>query len=315
MAKKEKSPHIVRYQTQDSEYAYSGFWQGRDYDQRAENLLLRRYFKRYFSRLAPKSWLTDIGGNYGRLLPAYAPYFKNVAILDYAVNEFHLAQKTARREKVKLHLVRANAYKLPLMSGSQRYCISVRVIHHLEDPNLFLQEMARVLRPGGLFVFQTANKNNLKTLMKCLFTFNWRDWRAKYLDIGQSGVSEDGTFTLIRNYSAAYIEALIEQNDLKIVRKRSISWLRYFKWARGWPTLSYPLEYILQAVGVFLPLGPSNWYVLEKPPTAHKSQSYDYFLQTLYSTKQKKRILSKVRSRYLKKTKKGAQYLDLLDVD
>ena len=311
---KSPTPRIVKYQTKASEYKYTAFWQGRAYDQRAERLLLRQYFK-YFKDLPKTAWLTDIGGNFGRLLPVYATRFRQVAILDYASHEFHVAQQTADQLQLQLHLVRANAYQLPLMDGSQPYLISVRVIHHLENPALFFKEVKRVLRPGGIFIFQASNKNNLKTFFKCLFTNHWANWRANYLDIGSSGTQADGTFVLIRNYKAAYLEALMQQYGFQILAKRSISWLRSWSWVRRWPALSYPLEWMLQIVSVICPLGPSNWYVLRQPVSDQIGRRYVNFLPTLRLPHNQQRLTAQLRPKFLKQTPAGAKYYDLLAGD
>ena len=308
MSKKSQEPRVVEYHNKQYNYVYSSFWQGRAYDQRSERLILGKYLKRYFSN-HPYPWLVDIGGNFGRLLPAYAPYFKEVAILDYAVNEFHLAVETARKHQLKLHLVAANAYHLPLSDNSQSALICVRVIHHLEDPVLFFKEIDRILKPGGLFIFQSTNKNNLKNLFKSLITFNFKSWRSNWIDIGKQGVSKEGHFALIRNYKATYIEKLIKARNLKIIRKRSASWLRYLAFIRRYPALGYPFEWLLQLISPIFPFGPSNWYVIRKDGDFKKSS--DNFLSTLYDQTGQKKLTPNARSKFVKQTDKKATYLDL----
>ena len=309
MPKKKKSePRVVEYHNQKFNYTYSKFWRGRDYDQRAERLILNKYLNRYFSHQT-HPYLVDIGGNFGRLLPAYAAYFKEVAILDYAVNEFHLAAQTAKELRLKLHLVAANAYHLPLANSSQSALICVRVIHHLEDPALFFKEIKRVLKPGGLFIFQSSNKSNLKTFFKAVFSLNFKPWQANWIHIGVHGRQKEGNFALIRNYKASYIEKLIKKHNLEIIRKRSASWLRYFALIRRYPALGYPFEYILQLLSPCLPFGPSNWYVIKQKGDLKITKTS--FLANLWDPSQSQKLTATKRSQFNKQTTQGATYLDL----
>jgi len=53
--------------------------------------------------------------------------------------------------------IRANVYALPFGSAQFDVAFSDFVLEHLEDPERAVAEVARVLRPGGRFVFRTPN--------------------------------------------------------------------------------------------------------------------------------------------------------------
>ena len=307
-------PRIVKYQDKDEVFLFADFWQGRDYDHIAEEIILDKYLKKYFSNKKDNSWLVDIGGSFGRLLPNYSPYFKEIALLDYAASEFHVAKKIAKKEGIKLHLVAANAYHLPLANDSQPALIAVRLIHHLEEALWFFEEVERVLKPGGIFICQAANKNHLKALLQAIMKFDFSIWRLNWLDIGEKGVQDDGSFSLIRNYSPTYLESMIEEVNLKIVRKRSTSWLRNIKFLQKIPASIYILEKPLQWLSFIFPLGPSNWYVIKKTsssPSRVGKHLNSGFLFTLCSPRLKKHLPQKIHPRYLKKSKGKTTYLDL----
>jgi SAM-dependent methyltransferase len=44
----------------------------------------------------------------------------------------------------------------------------IRVLHHMADPGLALQQVRRILQPGGIFILEYANKQNLKAIMRYL---------------------------------------------------------------------------------------------------------------------------------------------------
>ncbi len=307
-------PRIVKYQDKNDVFVFANFWKDRDYDHEAEEIIVKKYFKKYFSNQEDNSCLVDIGGSFGRLLPAYAPFFKEVAVLDYAVSEFYMAKGMAQKEDLKLHLIAANAYHLPLSDNSQSSLIAVRLIHHLEDPFWFFEEIERVLKPGGIFICQAANKNHLKTLLQSIFKFDFSIWRLHWLDIGAKGIQENGKFALIRNFNPAYLERLIKELNLRIVRRRSTSWLRNVQFLQKVPGHMALLERPLQWLSFVLPLGPSNWYVIEKVDTDEdnvKQSKKNSFLMTLCLPNSKKRLSKDTYSKHLKKTDNNIDYLDL----
>lgn len=52
-----------------------------------------------------------------------------------------------------LELIQADAGKMPLENGSVAVCLSNSVLEHLPDLDQCFAEVARVLKPGGLFIF------------------------------------------------------------------------------------------------------------------------------------------------------------------
>jgi 2-polyprenyl-6-hydroxyphenyl methylase/3-demethylubiquinone-9 3-methyltransferase len=53
---------------------------------------------------------------------------------------------------------------LPYARASFDLVVCVDVLEHVSDLNRVLAEVARVLRPGGLFLFDTINRNPVATL-------------------------------------------------------------------------------------------------------------------------------------------------------
>ena len=61
-------------------YDYPRYWQGREYENLAEKMVLRKLLKR-----VPKGKIIDIGGGYGRLAKIYAPLFKRSFLIDPSI--------------------------------------------------------------------------------------------------------------------------------------------------------------------------------------------------------------------------------------
>ncbi len=48
---------------------------------------------------------------------------------------------------------------IPLQDSSIDVCVSLWVLEHIENPKKVFSEIARILKPGGYFLFATPNKN------------------------------------------------------------------------------------------------------------------------------------------------------------
>ncbi len=138
------------------------FWegQGREYENLAERIAL--------SRLLPPTGrrLIEIGAGYGRLADLYAGY-EQVVLLDYAKSQLRQAQERLGRDGPYIY-VAADLYALPLADNLLDTAVTIRVLHHVQDIPAALAEIARVLRPGGCYVTEYANKRHLKAILRWL---------------------------------------------------------------------------------------------------------------------------------------------------
>jgi SAM-dependent methyltransferase len=138
------------------------FWdgQGRDYEDLAERIAL--------GKLLPPSGrrIVEIGAGFGRLADLYAGY-EQVILLDYAVSGLREAQERLGTSG-RFVYVAADLYRLPLAPGTCDTAVTVRVLHHVEDVPVALRGIANILRPGGTYVLEYANKRNLKAVARYL---------------------------------------------------------------------------------------------------------------------------------------------------
>jgi SAM-dependent methyltransferase len=88
--------------------------------------------------------------------------------VDYAVSGLREAQERLGDSSGRFIYVAADLYRLPLAPGTCDTAVTVRVLHHLEDVPAALRGIAAVLRPGGTYVLEYANKRNLKAVARYL---------------------------------------------------------------------------------------------------------------------------------------------------
>jgi SAM-dependent methyltransferase len=78
----------------------------------------------------------------------------------------------AARERIgsdpRFTIVRADAGHLPVASASMDVVVAVRLILHMRNPEVVFAEVARVLRPGGLFVLEFPNRRHLLARLRYL---------------------------------------------------------------------------------------------------------------------------------------------------
>lgn len=88
------------------------------------------------------------------LMEAFGP--RHVFALDSDMEMLRLAAK--RREKRRAHsrltLMQGDAQYIPLADKSVDAAFNFGIIHHLEDWRLGLNELGRVIKPGGSFFFE-----------------------------------------------------------------------------------------------------------------------------------------------------------------
>lgn len=145
------------------------FWRGRDYEDRAERIALARMLPRRGARVC------EIGAGFGRLADFYLDYDR-VILLDYAVSmlrqarEHLLGDPRLAPHAARFVFVAADLYNLPLADNALDTGLTVRVLHHVADLPRAFGEIARVVRPQGIYLTEFANKRHAKAVLRYVLT-------------------------------------------------------------------------------------------------------------------------------------------------
>ncbi len=157
-------PRVIDYE--GSKYNTEFWTPEREYEDRVERIALR-------AMLPPRGRrLVEIGAGAGRLAELYLGY-DEIVLMDYARSTL-LEARARWGHDSRFKFVAADVYRLPFADAAFDALVMVRVMHHLVDVSGALAQIATVLRTGGTFVVEFANKRNLKAMLR--YTLRRQPW-------------------------------------------------------------------------------------------------------------------------------------------
>jgi ubiquinone/menaquinone biosynthesis C-methylase UbiE len=151
------TPPVCNYENSDYQ---TSFWDkgGRVYEDRTEAIALKRLLP------ARGHVLLELGAGAGRNTPRYHG-FDRIILLDYSRTQLEQAQQRLGKSERYVY-VAADVYRLPFVSGRFDAATMIRVLHHMVDAPRALGQVRDVLRGGGVFILEYANKQNLKAILR-----------------------------------------------------------------------------------------------------------------------------------------------------
>jgi ubiquinone/menaquinone biosynthesis C-methylase UbiE len=189
------------------------FWQGqgREYEDLAERIAI--------GNLVPlegqRGRLLEIGTGYARLVDMYAGYGELV-LLDYSKSMLRDAQARLGRDP-RYTYVAADLYRMPLADAVVDGACMVRVIHHLANIPGALRQIQRVIRPGGTFLLEYANKIHLKSILR--YAVRRQDWSPYE--------REPVEFVALNfNFHPQWVAHKLAEHEFEIERTRTVSRFR-----------------------------------------------------------------------------------------
>ena len=137
------------------------------------------YFKRKMSQMnVTVKTVLDVGCGGGYLAVAFARDGFIVAGVDPAANSIEAAQKHACETGLSVDYRVGRSETLPFSDGCFDAVACCDVLEHVDDLDKSVSEVARVLRPGGVFFYETVNRTWLSKLVLIKI---WQDWQITRL--------------------------------------------------------------------------------------------------------------------------------------
>ncbi len=205
-------------------YDYTNYWSNRRYENEAEKILLTKIFGDKNG-----NWFLDIGGSYGRLSSTYCKKYTNPVILDYSLQTLVKNREILKSKYPNIQLIAANAYKLPFKDNTFDGALMVRVLHHIEKPSAYFEELHRIMNRNSFYIQEFANKVHLISTLKALVKLNFKFFSKEPYQQPTKGNFEgtkSGEEAIFFNYHPRYIRELLTKNGFTVIKKHGCSYIR-----------------------------------------------------------------------------------------
>ena len=172
----------------------------------------RRAVLDFFSSCPPMD-LIDVGCGPGRLL---APLARTHRMTGCDISQ-EMLEEARRRCPPQVQLVEADARELPFESESFDGLIALDLLTHLPNLEDGLRELARVIRPGGVLIFDSSNASPWWVPAYPSY-WNWRP-RRLVATMRRAGVLPEWS-DIVRHHRAAEVREASKRAGLRIERSQ-----------------------------------------------------------------------------------------------
>ncbi len=115
----------------------------------------------------------DLGCGGGSLAERFAVLDCRVTGIDRSARSLAAASQHARARDLPVTYVNGRGECLPFADGTLDAVVCADVLEHVDDVPKLVGEAARVLRPGGLFLYETVNRTWLSRLLVIKILQDW----------------------------------------------------------------------------------------------------------------------------------------------
>ena len=243
-------------QYNDPKHNYLRYWDGRDYENAAEQVAIKQLLKgKHFKHAV------DVGGGYGRLCVLLEDYADRVTLAEPYQQQLDIAQDFLKSHpEIDRKLTQAD--NLDFEDKSIDLLTMIRVMHHLPDPNNEFKEIHRVLDDRGLFILEVANyahgRNRLKHLLK------GKKMPMEPVDIRSDQYKTEDEIPFV-NHNPKKVINQLNKAGFSVLKTLSVSNLRSPLLKKILPQSGMLLvERILQPTLAKTYFGPSVFFLLKK---------------------------------------------------
>ncbi len=136
------------------------------------------YFKRIITENFPGGWtrktLLDLGCGGGYLSEEFAKMGIDVTGMDPSPVLVKAAQEHADQSSLSIRYIVGYGENIPLPENSFDFVACCDVLEHVDDLEKVIHEVSRVLKPGGLFFFDTINRTFKSYLFAIKIAQDWK---------------------------------------------------------------------------------------------------------------------------------------------
>ena len=237
-------------------YNYMTFWDGRTYENEADEIAISRLFS--FIRI-PHKKLIDIGSGGGRLADLYADIWEEFVLMDNSQKQISVAKNNIiKSEKAIFSVGTIENISFPESTFDTALCI--RTFHYIDDPRHAIEEVYRILKPQGYFILEIPNKIHFKNRFKSLF----KGKNNPYTSEESINIATNSKIKFL-NHNPKTIVKLLKSSNFEIIEILSVSNFRigFLKNIMP-PIVLIKLEKMSQKTLATLWFGPSIYFLARK---------------------------------------------------
>jgi SAM-dependent methyltransferase len=244
-------------QYNDPTHNYLHYWDGRDYENAAEQIAIKRLLKgKHFKHAA------DIGGGYGRLCLLLEEYADRVTLAEPSQQQLDIAKDFLKDHPEIDQLLIDNAESMDFKKGELDLITMIRVMHHLPDPVPTFRELARILSSDGYFILEVANYQHFRNRLK--HRAKGKKFPVEPVDIRSAEHRKEGEIAFVNHNPKTVIRQLGEAG-LMVEKTLSVSNLRLPGLKKIMPrSLMLAAERAMQKPLAKTYFGPSTFFLVRK---------------------------------------------------
>ncbi len=192
--------------------------------------------------------------------------YEKVLLVDYSLSLLQEARHFWKDDR-RFVFVAASLYDLPFVDDLLDSLVMIRVMHHLQRPDLALSELSRILNGGGVFVLEYANKRNLKAITRYLLKRqSWSPFDSQPYEFVH----------LNYDFHPAWMKDVLNRSGLEVTKELAISSFRLEAVKRNVPPdVLARLDTLLASPGARFKLTPS--VVLRCSKSTQPSKTSHFF--------------------------------------
>lgn len=193
------------------QYFWDTYWQGpcSTLSARTMTQILDRIKLDYLRAILPMRGRTlEVGCGSGRLSCWLALAGYQTACLDFSPNALESARVNYASANTHGAFLAGNAMELPMRDNSLDIVLSTGLLEHFADPSPIVQEMVRVLKPGGIFYSDIVPKK--------FSLFRSLDWAADVRHLVHPAQGRPERF-YERSFTGNEIRTLLQMSGLSPV--------------------------------------------------------------------------------------------------
>lgn len=170
----------------------------------------------------------DVGCGNGYVLSKYAQHGAQVYGVDLTEKAIYLSKKRFENSNLQGYFSETDGMTLEFKDNYFDIVCSMGVLHHVHDPKPMLNEMIRVLKPGGEMILMLYNRYSFKyQVLFRLYRHIFPIYKGKSLE-QITNMNDGEECPLAKVYSKSQVDKLLYRMENVTYKTNQLSWEQLF---------------------------------------------------------------------------------------